>query len=140
MIARARAILALGLVACGGARAPAVVTLAPAPSAPPASRGACPADVSRAMTAPCDVGATCKYPDAVCVCRAVPYCPGGVVRLGPPPPSETVELDCMVPDCVGAAQGGACAREGLECRGPVCYSRLECKSGRWELVQLGPPP
>jgi hypothetical protein len=93
------------------------------------------------MGAACrDIGLTCAYPDVTCVCRKVPYCPGGAARPGPPPPPESVELECMAPECVGATPGEACSHEGAECRGPVCDSRLECRSRRWNLVELGPPP
>lgn len=90
--------------------------------------------------AKCTEGQICRYPDVACVCRMVPYCPGGAVREGPPPPAESLELECMNPDCVDAVAGARCAHPDVQCRGPACYSRLTCTHEHWTLVDLGPPP
>lgn len=135
---------ALLLIACGAPQT-AAVTIAPATasataSAPPPLPAACPPDYSRAVTATCTSGETCRYPQITCVCHMVPYCPGGAMREGPPPPAESLEFECMHPDCVDAADGAACSHAGVQCRGPACYSTLTCTAGHWKLLQLGPPP
>ena len=129
------------LLACGAPEAkPTSVTIT-SPSARPQPTTSCPLQPNALFGAACrDLGAVCRYPDLACVCRSVPYCPGGAFREGPPPPDHTVEFECIHPDCVSAVEGGACAHEGLACRASPCYSRLTCTAGRWKLVQLGPPP
>ena len=135
-----RALSAVMLLACGAPQTATSVTIT-SPSARPQPRATCPLQPNDVMGRDCrDVGLTCRYPDMTCICRRVPYCPGGVVRTGPPPPDVTVEFECMLPECAAAAEGGACAHEGVACRAAACYTRLTCTSGKWKLVDLGPPP
>ncbi len=130
------------LFACGASRQASVTIAASSASASSAHAPAtaCPTDFAHVTMAQCTQGQVCRYPEITCICRMVPYCPGGVVREGPPPPPESLQLECLHPDCVGAVEGATCSNDGLACRAAACYSRLTCAAGHWKLVQLGPPP
>ena len=128
------------------------VTLTPATNTTPATdhvshvAASCPRSFGEAPGASCeapgDLGSACTYTEGRCECIHSLHCGrGGAVRaLSSPEPNQI--LSCTTRACDGVAESSACSNEGATCRGPAstCYAFYECKTGRWALVQAGPPP